>query len=243
MKVFFSLALIAGGLLMALFFAYDSYWLFFGIEGLEILGYLYLGSPIIFSLVVAFVGWRLYRSIPRTSSSDRLNIRSRTGLFLLLLGIAIAFSPIFAVFIRQLPERNLLLDGPDANSVELWLLMFTLPIGSLLAIFGLVFGSVQRSGDNATNPEEQPAQKDQPVANARLADKIQLPHQPRSASQVVLIVLAMFIGLNICFGAVTSFMGAALGLDPSWAIFGVFQLLAGGGIIFWGVRKLVKKKP
>jgi hypothetical protein len=262
-KVFFSLALMMVGAIATYFFAMDIYGIFLyeseeGSQGITLVDWLYIFSPVILSLAVIFVGWRLYRSIPRTNPAEKSRTKSRTGLFLLLLGVAIAVSPVFIVFFKQLPDRNLFLDGPDANSLELLLLMFTLPIGALFAIFGLVklFDSknitTQSRAEPTAKPVEQapiadadkaqePAQivnADQSGDQAQVASEYQTVYQPRSCIQVGLIVIAMFIGLNICFGAVSSFMN--MSLHESWGILGVLQSLAGGGIIFWGIRRLMK---
>jgi predicted histidine transporter YuiF (NhaC family) len=162
-------------------------------------------------------------------------MKKTTGLFLMSVGVAIAFSPVFAAFVRQLPNRNLFLDGPDANSLELWYLMFTLPIGTLVAIFGLVqrFDAKRKTNPAPVKVKEEHAE--QPQASK----EEQTVYQQRSGSPIALIVIAMFIGLNICLGAVSSFMN--MSLHESWGLFGALQLVAGGGIIFWGIRRLKKK--
>ena len=185
--------------------------------------------------------------------------KKRAGLFVALLGVAIAFSPVFITFLRQLPRRNVFTDGPGAEATELWLMLFTLPLGTLIAIFGLVslFDSknitTQTRAEPTAKPVEQtpiadadkaqePAQivnPDQSGDQAQVASEYQTVYQPRSCTQVGLIVIAMFIGLNICFGAVSSFMN--MSLHESWGILGVLQLVAGGAIIFWGIRRLRNK--
>jgi hypothetical protein len=162
-------------------------------------------------------------------------MKKTTAVFLITAGIAIAFSPVFAAFFRQLPYRNLFLDGPDANSLELWYLMFTLPIGTLVAIFGLVLRFDAKRITNQT----QKTVKQPPADQAQVSKEEQKVRQPRSCMEIGLIVVAMYIGLNLCFGAVSSFMN--INLHPSWGIFGAIELLAGGGIIFWGIRRLKKK--
>lgn len=239
-KVFFSLTLMVVGAIATYFFATDIYGIFLyeseeGSQGITLVDWLYIFSPVVVSLAVIFVGWRLYRSIPRTNPAERSKTKSKTGLFLLLLGAAIAVSPVFAAFFRQLPYRNLFLDGPDANSLELWLLMFTLPIGGVIAIIGLV----QRS-------DGKPRKMRAPIANPdQSADQVQAPNEDQavdqapSTTQIVLIVIAMFIGLNVCFGSISSFMNVSL--HPSWGIFAVLQFLAGAALIYWGIRRLKKK--
>ena len=176
-----------------------------------------------------------------------------------LLGVAVAFSPVFITFLRQLPRRNVFIDGPGAEATELWLMLFTLPLGTLIAIFGLVslfdFKNIttQTRAEPIAKPVEQtpiadadkvqePAQMvtpDQSVDQEQVSSEYQAVYQPRSCIQVGLIVIAMFIGLNICFGAVSSFMN--MSLHESWGILGVLQLLGGGAIIFWGIRRLRNK--
>jgi hypothetical protein len=162
-------------------------------------------------------------------------MKKTTGLFLMSVGVAIAFSPVFAAFVRQLPYRNLFLDGPDANSLELWYLMFTLPIGTLVAIFGLVRRFDAKRNTNQT----QVTVNNVPDDKSQASEENQVVYQPRSCTQIGLILIAMYIGLNICFGAVSSFMN--MSLHESWGLLGVLQLLAGGAIIFWGIRRLKKK--
>jgi hypothetical protein len=262
-KVFFSLALMVVGAIATYFFAMDIYGIFLyeseeGSQGITLVDWLYIVSPFILSLAVIFVGWRLHRSIPRRNPAEKSRTKSRTGLFLLLLGVAIAVSPVFTVFFKQLPDRNLFLDGPDANSLELLLLMFTFPIGAVFAIFGLVKLSdaknirIQTRVEPTAKPVEQTpiadadkAQEPAQIVNphqsgdqVKTSSEYQAVYQPRSCTQVGLIVIAMFIGLNICFGGVSSFMN--MSLHESWGILGVLLLLAGGGIIFWGIRRLMK---
>jgi hypothetical protein len=238
-KVFFSLALMVVGAIATYFFATDIYGIFLyeseeGSQGITLIDWLYIFSPVVISLAAIIGGWLLYRSIARATPAEKSKTKSRTGLFLLLLGGAIAVSPIFAAFFRQLPHRNLFLDGPDANSLELWLLMFTLPIGALFAIFGLV-----KRSDAKTIALQTPSEsKEESVDQRPIADQTKPIQQSPSGSQILLIVIAVFFGVNICFGAISSFLN--VGLHPSWAIFGVLQLLAGGGIIFWGIRRLKK---
>ena len=112
--------------------------------------------------------------------------------------------------------------------------MFTLPIGALFAIFGLV-----KRSDAKTIALQTPSEsKEESVDQRPIADQTKPIQQSPSGSQILLIVIAVFFGVNICFGAISSFLN--VGLHPSWAIFGVLQLLAGGGIIFWGIRRLKK---
>jgi hypothetical protein len=162
-------------------------------------------------------------------------MKKTTAVFLITAGIAIAFSPVFAAFFRQLPYRNLFLDGPDANSLELWYLMFTLPIGTLIVIFGIV----RRFDAKRTTDQTQVTVNNVPDDKSQASEENQVVYQPRSCTQIGLILIAMYIGLNICFGAVSSFMN--MSLHESWGLLGVLQLLAGGAIIFWGIRRLKKK--
>jgi hypothetical protein len=264
MKKFLSLALMIGGALMTLVTAYEVYGIYLyesegGNQGLSAADWLFIVSPTILSLAAVFVGWRLYKSIPEKPYSEASKSKQRAGLFVALLGVAIAFSPVLVTFLRQLPRRNIFIDGPGAEAVELWLMLFTLPLGALIAIFGLVKRSdaknlrIQTRVEPTAKPVEQtpiadadkaqePAQivnPDESGDQEQTSSEDQAVYQPRSCTQVGLILIAMFIGLNICFGAVSSFMN--MSLNESWGILGVLQLLAGGAIIFWGIRRLRNK--
>jgi hypothetical protein len=257
-KVFFSLALIVLGAIATYFFATDIYGIFLyeseeGSQGITLLDWLYIFSPVAVSLAVIFVGWRLYRSIPKTTMVEEASTKSRTGLFLVLLGTGIAFFPALMT-IRQLPYDPLTTPYLDI----IWMFL-TLPIGGVIAIIGLVKRSdaknitTQTRAEPIAKPVEQtpiadadkaqePAQivnPDQSGDQAQVSSEYQAVYQPRSCIQVGLIVIAMFIGLNICFGAVSSFMN--MSLHETWGILGVLQLLAGGAIIFWGIRRLRNK--
>ena len=75
-KVFFSLALMLVGAIATYFFAMDIYGIFLyeseeGSQGITLVDWLYIVSPFILSLAVIFVGWRLYRSIPKTTMVEK----------------------------------------------------------------------------------------------------------------------------------------------------------------------------
>lgn len=264
MKKFLSLALMIVGAFMTLVTAYEVYGIYLyesegGNQGITAADWLFIVGPTILSIAAVFVGWRLYKSIPEKPYSEVSKSKQRAGLFMAMLGVAIAFSPVLITFLRQLPRRNIFIDGPGAEAVELWLMLFTLPLGALIAIFGLVNRADAKTRkpqapnvmqDQSVDQEPsahadqviEPPQivnSDRSVDQAQGSSEYQTVYQPRSCIQVGLIVIAMFIGLNICFGAVSSFMN--MSLHESWAILGVLQLLAGGAIIFWGIRRLRNK--
>jgi hypothetical protein len=61
------------------------------------------------------------------------------GISFMALGALVAFSPIFIAISKTSPGSNWMSEG-DSNSggAYLWLLMFTLPIGGVIGIYGLV---------------------------------------------------------------------------------------------------------
>jgi hypothetical protein len=155
--------------------------------------------------------------------------KSKTGLFLIILGVAIAIFPA-VMTIRQLPYDPLKTPYLDM----IWMFL-TLPIGSVIAIFGLL----QRS-DAKTNKLRAPAIKpDQPADQSLPSEEVKAIYQTGSGSQTVLAVVLMFIGLNVGFGAISSFMN--MNLSPSWGLLGAIQLLAAAGLILYGIRRLKKK--
>ena len=76
MKQFLSLALMVVGAIATYFFATDIYGIFLyeseeGSQGITLLDWLYTFSPVAVSLAVIFVGWRIYRSIPKTTMVEK----------------------------------------------------------------------------------------------------------------------------------------------------------------------------
>jgi cytochrome bd-type quinol oxidase subunit 2 len=147
--------------------------------------------------------------------------RAILGALVIFLGFLITFSPLLIAFLSTPPGGNMFSEGGGGGGSAIWLMIFTLPIGSATALTGVVmhFGGVISALKAKTTDDQDESVRNKVVANKALALAVMGP----------VALVTTFLVFNL--GGLFSSQGSE-GLFGFLALFIVLQLLIGGRAIY-----------
>ena len=137
---------------------------------------------------------------------------ARNGIVVMVIGAVLAFFPILMAILNTAPGHNWMSEGDSqSGGAYIWLMLFTLPIGSTIGIFGLV-KLIQ-----ARNSRRQPNQSKKP-----------------SRKNTVFAVILILIGLSFLSDGLMNVLMIGANLD--FAGQAVINLAVGIGLLVFGIR-------
>lgn len=156
-----------------------------------------------------------------------------SGAIIMLIGAGVAFSPLAIAIANTTPGHNWMSEGDSqSGGAAIWLMMFTLPVGAIIGIYGLVklIQSSNQSSKVATAPD---------VADD-LADPTIYKKQPTNGARTLGAVLAMAGGAF--FGSQGLLLLFMMQWETSMAIQGIIYVALGAALAIFGYRLIKGKK-
>jgi hypothetical protein len=150
-----------------------------------------------------------------------------SGVIIMIIGALVAFSPLAIAIANTAPGHNWMSEGDSqSGGAAIWLMMFTLPVGAIIGIYGLVklIQSATQSSTTTTSPE---------VAD-NLADPTLYKKQPTNGARTLGTVLAIAGGAY--FGSQGLMQLVMMQWEPGMAIQGVIYLAIGAALAIFGIR-------
>ena len=146
--------------------------------------------------------------------------RAILGALVIFLGFLITFSPLLIAFLSTPPGGNMFSEGGGGGGAAIWLMIFTLPIGGMTALTGVVmhFGGVISALRAKATDDQDESERNKVVANKALALAVMGP----------VALVTTFLVFNL---------GGLFSSQGSEGLFGilslvVLQLLLGGYAIY-----------
>ena len=213
-----------------------------GPTGLSGLTLLYMAAPLIGGIVMIFCGWRLSKSkkvqeqakLAREKSSSGYSSKPAFGLTFMVIGALVAFSPLAIAMANTAPGHNWMSEGDSqSGGAAIWLMMFTLPVGAIIGIYGLV-KLIQSASKSAVKSGEV-------VAEVEVAETAAAKPAASKGAKTTLAVVLMFFGVSSVAQSLTELMMAQY--LPAGVVFqGVASLVIGLALVVFGVRLIRAKK-
>ena len=150
--------------------------------------------------------------------------RAILGALVIFLGFLITFSPLLIAFLSTPPGGNMFSEGGGGGGAAIWLMIFTLPIGGMTALTGVVmhFGGVISALRAKATDDQDESERNIVVANKALALAVMGP--------VALVTTFLVFNLGGLFSSQSS-----EGLSGILALV-VLQLLIGGRAIYLSMQ-------
>ena len=213
-----------------------------GPTGLSALTFLYMAAPLIGGVVMILCVWRLSKSkrvqeetkAAREKSIGGLSSKPSFGLTFMIIGALVAFSPVAMAMANTAPGHNWMSEGDSqSGGAAIWLMMFTLPVGAIIGIYGLV-KLIQSS-------RKRSAPSTEVVTETEVTETTASKPAASKGAKTTLSVVLMFFGVSSVAQSLTELMMAQY--LPAGVVFqGVASLVIGLALVFFGVRLIRAKK-
>ena len=213
-----------------------------GPTGLSGLTLLYMAAPLIGGIVMIFCGWRLSKSkkvqeqakLAGEKSSSGYSSKPAFGLTFMVIGALVAFSPLAIAMANTAPGHNWMSEGDSqSGGAAIWLMMFTLPVGAIIGIYGLVKLIQSSRQGSATAAEVETATEFVETTTGK-------PAASKGAKNTLAVVLMFFGTSSVAQSSVSLIM--AQYLPAAIVIQDVASLVIGLALIVFGIRLIRAKR-